>query len=145
MTLIHFVSHKLTKQTNIMELDFFKNYITYTTHVDRTLRAFTLFLDFLRLSVQKDTIFKTLNSDCLPFTWANRSGKMEGKFRSDKLHPRMVFTICANSSFFTEKWRKEPEYGITNFYVLTFTCSVAPGNFPPERHLLSDRISGNVL
>ena len=47
---------------------------------------------------------------------------------------------------FTEKWRKEPESAVTNFHFLTFTCSVAPGNFPPERHekvvfhLLSDRI-----
>ena len=61
-----------------MELDFFKKYSAYTTHVDRTMRTFTL---FLRLSVQKDTIFKTLNSNCLPFTWANRSGKMAGKIQ----------------------------------------------------------------
>ena len=61
-----------------MELEFFLNYITYTTHVDRTLWTFTL---FLTLSVQKKNIFKTLNSDCLPFTWANRSGKMEGKIQ----------------------------------------------------------------
>ena len=61
-----------------MELDFFKKYIAYTFHVDRALRTFTF---FLRLPVQKDTIFKTLNSGCLPFTWANRLGKMEGKIQ----------------------------------------------------------------
>ena len=64
-------------KTNIMKLDFL-NYITYTFHVDRALRTFKL---FLRLSVQKDTIFNTLNSNCLPFTWANRSGKMAGKIQ----------------------------------------------------------------
>ena len=47
---------------------------------------------------------------------------------------------------FTEKWRKEPESAITNFHFLTLTYSLAPVNFPPERHekavfhLLSDRI-----
>ena len=38
-----------------MELEFFLNYITYTTHVDRTLWTFTL---FLTLSVQKKNHFQ---------------------------------------------------------------------------------------
>ena len=143
MTLIHFVSHKLTKQTNIMELDFFKNYITYTTHVHCTLRTFTL---LLRLPVRKDIIFKTLNSDCLPFTWA-QPVRENGRQNSEVIN--FIPGSClqfVQTFLFTEKRRKEPESAITNFHFLTFTCSVAPGNFPPERRekvvfrLLSDRI-----
>ena len=60
--------------------------------------------------------------------------------------PESCLPFVQTVSFFTEKWQNEPESAITNFHFLTFTCSVAPGNFPPERHekvvfhLLSDQI-----
>ena len=65
-------------KTNIMELDFFKLHYIYLSCRPRIANLHTLF----KASRKKETIFNTLNSDCLPFTWANRSGKMAGKIQT---------------------------------------------------------------
>ena len=73
-------SLRLAQEINFLNqfhgIRFYKLYIAGTIHADRASRTLTF---FLRLSVQNDTIFKTLNSGCLPFMWGNRSVQGLGK------------------------------------------------------------------